>query len=231
MSTALRSYQAIAALSNGAGRTPPPPGAHAIRIAMEWRRGIVLAAAMLAAGCASTRVTTAWRAPDRTPKTFTKVLALVTGEDQALRRVGETEICRRVAPTGCMSSFALFPSATPPDAAQARAKVRADGFDGAVVFRVVGQRQQTTVTPPTYAPSSFWGFYGGASPVRPNPAHVRTDTLVQVETRVYDLTADQLIWVGTTQTVNPSDVPSLVDGVATAVAADMREHGLLAPRD
>lgn len=196
---------------------------------LRTTRGFVLAAiAVLAAGCASTRVTTAWRAPDRQPVAFTKVLALVAGEDQALRRVGETEICRRVAPTDCLPSFVLFPSSTPPPAEQARDKVRGDGFDGAVVFRVVGERQQVTVTTPTYAPTSFWGFYGPASPVRPNPAHVRTDTLVKVETSVYDLTADELIWVGTTQTLNPSDVPSLVDGVATAVAEDMRAHGLLA---
>lgn len=191
---------------------------------------MALGAALLAAGCASTRVTTAWRAPQRAPVAFTKVLALVPGDDQALRRTAESEICRRIAPTVCKPSFALFPAATPPDAAQARAAVRADGFDGAIVFRVVDQRQQTTVAPPTYAPASFWGFYGSAAGVRPNPAHVRTDTLVRVETSVYDLAADELVWVGTTQTVNPSDVPSLVDGVATAVATDMREHGLLAAR-
>ena len=59
---------------------------------------------------------------------------------------------------------------------------------------------------------------------------MRSDTLVKVETTVYDLKADQLVWVGTTETLNPKDVPELVDGVATAVAADMREHGLLPPR-
>lgn len=186
---------------------------------------------MVTAGCATTRVTTAWRATDRPPVAFTKVLALVAGDDQALRRVGETEICRRVAPTACTPSFELFPGATPPDASQARARVRADGFDGAIVFRVVGERQQVTVTTPTYAPASFWGFYGRSAPVAPNPAHVRTDTLVKVETSVYDLTADQLVWVGTTQTLNPADVPSLVDGVATAVAGDMRAHGLLRAGD
>lgn len=190
----------------------------------SWVPGMLL---LIIAGCATTRVTTAWRAKDRPPVAFTRVLALVLGDDQALRRVAETEICRRVVPTRCTPSFDIFPGSTPPDAAQAKATVLPAGFDGAIVFRVVSERQQVTVTPPTYAPSSFWGFYGPASPVMPNPAHVRTDTLVQVETRVYDLKADQLVWVGTTQTINPSDVPSLVDGVATAVAADMREHGLL----
>ena len=46
----------------------------------------------------------------------------------------------------------------------------------------------------------------------------------------FTTSSDQQVWVGTTETLNPKDVPELVDGVATAVAADMREHGLLPAR-
>jgi hypothetical protein len=181
---------------------------------------------VLLAGCATTKVTTAWRAPGAAPFAFTKVLAMVATPEQTLRRVGETEICKRVAPTSCTPSFELFPAGAAPDVAQAKARVRAAGFDGAIVFRLLGQREQQTYVPPPYGPS-FWGFYGRGYPVMTSAGYVRSDTLVKVETTVYDLQDDRAIWVGTTETLNPKDAVELVDGVATAVAADMREHGLL----
>jgi len=193
------------------------------------RIALFAALAAAATGCASTRVTTAWRAPGRAPVTFTKVLAVERlGESESQRRAVESEICARVQPPACTPSFQVFPGGIT-DVAAAKAQVRADGYDGAIVFRLLEERQQVTYTPPTYAPTSFWSLYGPSSTMVPNPAHVRTDTLVRVETSVYDLTADEMVWVGTTQTLNPRDLPGLVDGVATAVAADMREHGLLAP--
>ena len=188
-------------------------------------RGSWLALAVLVAGCATTKVTTAWRAPQARPVAFTKVLAMVASEDQALRRVGETELCKRVQPTSCTPSYAIFPPGALPQAEEAKARVRAAGFDGAVVLRLLGQREQQTYLPPTYGAGR--GFYRSAYPMMTSPGYVRSDTLVRVETSVYDLQADQLVWVGTTETLNPKDVPGLINGVATAVAADMRAHGLL----
>ena len=160
---------------------------------------------------------------------FRKVLAMVATDEQSLRRIGETEICKRVQPTSCTPSFEIFPEGAAPSVEQAKARVSAAGFDGAIVFRLLGQREQQSYVPPTYGPT-FGGFYGRAYPMMTSPGYVRSDTLVKVETTVYDLKADQLVWVGTTETLNPKDMPELVDGVATAVAADMREHGLLPPR-
>ena len=197
-----------------------------IRTSSAW-----LVMAILASGCATTKVTTAWRSPEAKPVAFTKVLAMVATDDQSLRRVGETEICKRVQPTSCTPSYAIFPQGAIPPVEEAKARVRAAGFDGAVVFRMLGEREQQTYVPPTYHYGPGWGFYGRAYPMMSSPGYVRSDTLVKVETSVYDLTADQLVWVGTTETLNPKDMPALVDGVATAVAADMREHGLLRPAD
>lgn len=198
-----------------------------MRIGKMTARGAAFAVAILAAGCATTKVTTAWRAPEAKPVAFTKVLAMVATDDQSQRRVGEKEICQRVQPTSCTPSFEIFPQGALPSADEAKARVRAAGFDGAIVFRLLGQREQQTYVPPTYSYGPTWGFYGRAYPMMTSPGYVRSDTLVRVETTVYDLDADRLVWVGTTETLNPTDVPQLVDGVATAVAADMRANGLL----
>jgi len=193
------------------------------------RIALIVLCAMGLTACATTKVTTAWRAPGEGPVAFTDVLALAISDDQALRRVAEEEICRQVAPVECTPAFSIIPEGETLNIEQAKAKVKAEGFDGATVFRVIGEKERVTYVPPTYGPT-FWGYYGRAWPATYSPGYQRTDKLVRVETSVYSVQSDKLIWVGTTETMNPKSVPDLVDDVAKAVAADMRKHGLLAAR-
>ena len=179
--------------------------------------------------CSSTKLETAWQAPAASPVAFTKVLALAITSDKAQRRVTETEICRQVQTATCVPAYTIIPETETLDVEKAKARVKAAGFDGAIVFRVVSAREKVTYVPPSYGPS-FWGYYGHALPTTYAPGYEHTDTLVRVETSVYSVSADQLIWVGTTETMNPSSVPDLVGEVAAEVAADMRKRGLLAAK-
>jgi hypothetical protein len=52
-------------------------------------------------------------------------------------------------------------------------------------------------------------------------------TNVWVETLVYSLTPDDLLWAGRTRTVNPSSATGLFSEVASAAAQEMQRMGLL----
>ena len=54
------------------------------------------------------------------------------------------------------------------------------------------------------------------------------DTLVSVETTVYSLDRDELIWSGTSRTTNPENLADLVKEVADATVKEMVKQGLLA---
>jgi len=158
---------------------------------------------LLAAGCATTEVKTAWRAPAAKPLRFTKVLAVVAASDSGLRRSGETALCAQMQSVTCTPSFQVL-------------------GDGPLPSRDAASAD------PTYSYANY-GFYRTAYPMMASPGYVRSDRLVRVETSIYDLGTDQLLWVGTTETVNPSNVTGLIEDIAKAVAADMRSHGLLPP--
>ena len=183
---------------------------------------------LLAAGCATTEVKTARRAPAAAPVRFAKVLAVVAASDSGLRRSGETALCAQMPSVTCTPSFQVLGDGPLPSRDAARADLTKAGFDGAVVMRPLGERQRQTYVPPTYSYANY-GFYRTAYPMMASPGYVRSDRLVRIETSIYDLGTDQLLWVGTTETVNPSNVTDLIEDVAKAVAADMRSHGLLPP--
>jgi hypothetical protein len=50
---------------------------------------------------------------------------------------------------------------------------------------------------------------------------------MRVETVVYDLGEDKLVWAGISETENPEGVKELVAEVVEAVAKSLREKGLL----
>ena len=51
--------------------------------------------------------------------------------------------------------------------------------------------------------------------------------MISVETLVYSLLQDKLLWGGTSRTTNPADLNSLIKEVADATAAEMTKEGLL----
>ena len=74
---------------------------------------------------------------------------------------------------------------------------------------------------------------GGAGPrprrVTGNRSH-GTDTIVNVETLVYDMKSDKLVWADRSQSTNPSRVDSLIKELVAAAAAEMKKQGLIRSR-
>jgi len=56
---------------------------------------------------------------------------------------------------------------------------------------------------------------------------IRTDTIVTVETLVYSLKQNKLLWAGQSKTTNPSNVDSFVKELAAGAVREMKKVGLL----
>jgi hypothetical protein len=112
------------------------------------------------------------------------------------------------------------------DVPAAKALVGREGFDGALVLRVVSDREQVTYRPPSYGPT-FWGYYGYTRAY--DPGYYRKDQLVRVETSIYSIAQDKLLWVGTTDTINPKSLGTLVADVGKAVRKELVREGAIPP--
>src|SRR5512143_1057866 len=180
--------------------------------------------AITLSSCSSTHVVTRWQDPATSHMVFTKVLTLVIGGDQSLVRAGEDDLCRQVARVPCKPAYLAMPDSMRSDIPAAKALVRKEGFDGALVFRVGSEREKVTYVPPSYGPT-FWGYYRYARTSSPGSYH--TDQLVRVETSIYSVTEDKLLWVGTTETVNPKTLSTLVEEVSKAVRQELVREGVI----
>ena len=195
---------------------------------------VALAATVPLAGCASTGFTSTWRNPEAVPLEAkgARVAALVMTKNEATRRAAEDALAREITAQGAQGvpMYSIADTAGT-DEAQTRAALEKQGFAAVVTMRPVGSQQQVTAT--TYAGpgySGFWGGYYGYGWGAPyGGTEIRTDTIVSVETLIYSLKQNKLVWGGQSQTTNPSNIDNFVREVATAAAKELRNQGLIGP--
>jgi len=201
----------------------------------RFNQALALLGVSTLVACATTGFSSTWRNPEAQPLQVqgSRVAALVMHENEASRREAEDVLAREITARGAegVPMYTVLPGANV-DEAQARAALEQAGFAGIVVMRPVGTEQQITGTPtmymgPRYA--GFWGGYYGYGWGAPYGTDIRTDTIVSIETLVYSLSQNRLVWGGQSRTTNPSDVDALVREVAAAVAGELADEGLIGP--
>lgn len=188
-------------------------------------------ALFVAVACATTRVVESWRNPDARPTQFRKALAVAVVDDPDLRRHAEDEIISHLRSIDALPSRAVIPDAERGDVEKAKARLRAAGFDGAVVLRPLGFEERVTYVPPSYSAGpypSFYGYYGYAWDHSYDPGYTRVDTILRVEVSIYSIERDELLWSGITESFEPQSLREVITDIAAAVATVLEREGLLA---
>jgi hypothetical protein len=196
---------------------------------------VAILAASTAAACATTTFQSTWKAPDAQPVVLSgqKVVAFVLTRNAASRRAAEDALVAEINAGGAQGvpSYTLIADPGATDEAGAKSQVEGAGATGVVVMRPVDTSKEVVATStymgPSYGP--YWGgYYGyGWGGAWGGGVDVRTNTIVTVETLVYSLPQNKLIWAGQSNTTNPSKVDAFVRELATAARKEMTQAGLL----
>ncbi len=176
-----------------------------------------------------TTITKSWRDPAVTiqPDSYTRVLVVALLNDESGRRIAEDALVKRLGPKGVASYTQNF-SGKKSD--EVEAQLKSEGYDGAIVLRLVDVEKETSYVPGTTYPGyygRFGGYYGYAYGMYGSPGYYTEDKVYTIETNVYSLKADKLIWSGTTATTNPGKMAKTINEIADAVANQMKKDGLM----
>jgi len=207
---------------------------------MRSQAGIALAASLALglSACATTSFESSWRNPDVPALNFKgqKVAAVVVSPHESTRLGAEGELARELKRRGvdAVPAYNLIPPNETRDKDKAKVLFNQAGIAGVVVMRALGAEKEINSVggtgywgAPGYA--SFWGagYWGYGWGAVYDPGYLRTDTIVNVETLVYDLKADKLVWAGKSQTTNPERVDALIKELVAKAAAEMKKQGLI----
>lgn len=190
---------------------------------MRQRLGflICLAGAALALpSCGpATQLVETWKEPTVTNLHFEKVLAVVMLKQPDMRKTVEDNLAFRIR--GAVPSYTLLSIEELFDVATAKPKVASQGFDGVVVIQLADVDHQLGYHPGTS--NSFWGYEWYAV----DQGSLAEEVTLFVETRVFDLKKDKLVWRGRTKSVNPQSATIVLHDLATEIAREMKRQGLL----
>jgi hypothetical protein len=197
-----------------------------------------VAVVVAAAGCAATTFNSTWKAPGAEPLNFKgkKVVALVVSKDEGVRYGAEDALAREITRQGAVgiAAYTQIPRELVQDKEKAKEFLDKAGVDGVVAMRVVGKDKQLSSSQSgvywggsTYA--TFWGggYYASGWGAVYSPGYLRTDTVVFVETLVYSLPQDKLVWAAQSQTKNPSKVGPFIQELVGKAAGELKKQGLI----
>ncbi|PBJ16159.1 hypothetical protein [Flavobacterium sp. ACN6] len=205
---------------------------------------LLFSAVVIFSSCASnTSIVNSWRDPKITvsQENFKKVLVVVLVKDEASRRVAENRIA--AGNEIFKTSYQYLNESTKDLTKEQKLKILQDeNFDGVITMRLVSKEKETTYVPGTYTGMYYGGFdgmytgmygygfgnwYGMYSPNFYDPGYYQETTSYMVETNIFSLKENKLIWTGTTESQYVTDLGQTVDAIMQAVVKEMRKDGSL----
>lgn len=189
-----------------------------------------------------TRLYESWHDKDYTGPKLHKVLVLGVFKDDIQRRMFETNFVKEVDAEGkqAIAGYTLMPEKEDFDSKEdILAAVNKIGADSVLItsFKGVIEKQREVAPRVDYVPRmgmnygrygyGYRGYYGSTYEAVYRPGYTATDTIVQLETRVYAVKNENLVWAGKTKSVNASSAEEIIKDLVSLVVKDMKESGLI----
>jgi hypothetical protein len=198
---------------------------------------VALLAAAVVAVSAKTKFESVWKSPEAATVSFAgaKVAALVIDKDDSLRMAGEEALVRELNARGMqgVASYRMVPKEELLDADRARPWYEKAGVQGVVALRVVNDDRRKTIVPSTWTSTyytSLWGYYGYGWGAMYTAGYTRDERILSLETLVFSVPKNALLWAGLSVTENPKEGVKVVAEVVKEAVNEMRKQGLARKR-
>ena len=183
--------------------------------------GLALGVALLAA-CASnpTKVGDVWVAPGVTKLEAKRAIVVALAPNEAARRRMETEMSMRMTRVNATDSNIVLSAEELKDPAKAAEKLKAAGYDKAIVMRLI-DTQNYTLTQPQAMP-----LYMGQSPYYARNTQTQSTNYV-IETTIFDVAEGKPLVRVATETFQTADPAVLASRLFDSVSNELRSRGLI----
>lgn len=193
---------------------------------------LVVLIGLLSACGSSTQVTKSWTDPSLSSTTVTpynKVLVIAPLKDDSTRRIAEDKIVAS-SPRGNFIQSYNYLQPSEQEENLVIADLLKDGIDGIILMRLTDVEKSTSYVPGTTYYGGWGyrgGYYGGYAHGYGDPGYYQEDKTYNVETSIYDVKTNKLLWAGTTSTLNPSKLNETLDEIISAVKKELSNKGLI----
>ncbi len=174
---------------------------------------------LLAVSCRSTELMGSWKREDITPQHYADVGIVLMTSNMSTRSIVEVDLATNLAEHGIKASptFDIFPFAaqrelfedTDPEETKQhiRERIRKFGFEAILIITLLDQATETrynqgstfSLAVPAYQ-YNYYGYYQYAYATISTPGYYTTKTTYFLESNLYDVETEGLIWTAQTKT-------------------------------
>jgi hypothetical protein len=194
---------------------------------------LTVAACLVASVAAAPKFTSVWKAPAASEVSFAgkKVAALVITNDDSLRVSGEEALVRELSARGMqgVATYRIAPKEELSDPDKAKPWFERSNVEGVIALRPVSADKRNTYTPGTWTNpyyGSFWSYYGYGWGSVYIPGRVDRDTVVTVESLIFSVPRNALLWAAVSETKNPKTLPKFVEDLVKESVKELHKQGL-----
>lgn len=192
----------------------------------------------LLVGCSpSTQIVKSWTDPSlngATVQTYNKVLVIAQLKDDSSRRIAEDKIVAS-SPRGNFVASYNYLKADQQDQNLVVSELLKDGIEAIILMRLTDITKSTDYVQGTSYYGGWgrgYGYYGGygygyGGSMYGTPGYYEENKTYYVETNIYDVKSNKLLWSGTTSTLNPTKANETVDAIILAVKTELNNKGLI----
>ncbi|WP_228850386.1 hypothetical protein [Aegicerativicinus sediminis] len=198
---------------------------------------------LISCGASNTKMTGSWKNPDVTPKKYESVFIVFIGGNQQLKQQVEDELAARASLKGLLATKSkdvfkpTFGRESMPEQEELLSEIRESGAQA--IFTVALKDKETTTRyvpgTTTYYPlgfrhyGRFYGYYANYYPMGYDPGYYKQDNVYYLESNLYDVETEELLWSAQSKTYNPSNFESFVKGYTEALIEQLIKDGLIKP--
>jgi predicted GNAT family acetyltransferase len=189
----------------------------------------------LISGCASTKISQSWVEPQNT-KQYRNLLIIGVAESEQNRRAYESYFVENLQDikVEAEASYRLMGNQKI-ERANVEKAIKGTGIDGVIVTHLVSVDEDTIYRPTVnYMPAYGTGYYGGLYTYYPHvstyvssPGYYTTHETYIIETNLYDVESEELVWSARTRSFSPESVDEVIVDLTKLLIEDLEDKNLL----
>ena len=185
--------------------------------------------------CANTKITSVWMDSEKAGTTFNDILIIGIADEEHNRRLFEEQFTNQLKAAGIQSavSYTLLPQGIDINRDTVSAAIEGKTVDAVIVTHLVAVDEETVYRPSMdYQPA--YGYYNGLYSYYPHvhtyvhqPGYYTTHDIVKLETNLYEVATEQLVWSAQSSSFAPESAKEVIDELVNLVIKDLQQKGLI----
>jgi hypothetical protein len=192
----------------------------------------VLALAVASCGTSSSLVQQ-WHDPAYTGQKGQTMMVVALAQSEGARHVWEEAFSHALTQVDVkpIAGSKVLPAQGQVDQETMKQAIRESGADLVAISRIVNvEKEQVYVPGTSYYPAPYYGmygYYGSAYGMMNTPGYYQENKVYKLETNVYDVKTEKLVWNGLTETVNPETMQDGANSVINVVVMNMMDSKII----